>query len=419
MVVSSQGEKAAPSRESAEGGLAELRAALVAAGGPPAAEALDRLGLGELKRLLALVRREYEPLFAGRRVVCIAGPVNTGKSSLYNALIGQSSPRALVSPVPGSTRHSLVGDAEAFWVVDTPGANEMAVGREGPQGGKERHAEAMAAAAAADFLVMVFDAARGIARDEVRIYSELVGLGKPYVVALNKIDLVRRDEEAVIRAAAANLELPPEEIIPISALRHTNLNQLLLAIVRTDPQLAATLAELVPDSRWVLAQNTILSSCVAAGTANLITAPIEIPFASFVPISAIQVAMVLRLARIFGYHLGPARAKEIVVTLGSGLLGRTLFYQLANLVPVAGYILGTAVAAGTTMAVGYSVAAWFAYGEQPTGQAVRQLSERLTTALIEALKKADRRTLRRDIRAAIAAVLAQLAGERTPPGADD
>ncbi len=398
-----------------ESTLSQLGDVLNAGESDRAGEVLERLGLGELKRLLVLVSREYEPLFARRQVVCIVGPVNSGKSSLYNALITPAGSRARVSAVPGSTRRNQLGEAEAFQVVDTPGANEMAVGGEGPEAGAARHAEAMGAAAAADFLVMVFDASRGIAQDEVRIYSQLARLGKPFVVALNKMDLIGRDRHAVVEAAARNLQLPAEEIIPISALRRRNLNRLLLAIVRTDPKLLTTLAEMAPASRWSLAQNTILSACAAAGTANLMTAPIQIPFSSFVPISAIQVAMVLRLARVFGFQLGPGRAKEIVLTLGSGLLGRTLFYQLANLVPVAGYLLGTAIAAGTTMAVGFSVAAWFAYGERPTSQAVRALSERLTRALIESLKGSrDRRSLQQSIRAAAAAVLGQIAGDAVP-----
>ncbi|HOQ97213.1 MAG TPA: 50S ribosome-binding GTPase [Anaerolineae bacterium] len=379
-----------------------LREALAGDGGLQMGRVLDQLGLAELKRLLPLVRRQYAPLFAARKTVCLVGPVNTGKSSLYNALVGPTAPRAEVSPVPGTTRRALRGDAEAFWVVDTPGANEAAVGKEGQEGAAARHSQAIEAAARADFLVIVFDAARGIAQDEAYIYGELTGLGKPFVVALNKIDLVGKDEEAVLRAVAATLHLEPERIIRTSATRRINLNRLLLAILETDPEILATLAEMAPGARWALATSTILGACAAAGTANLVTAPIAIPFSSFVPISAIQVAMVLKLARVFGLKLSLARAKEIALTFGSGLLARTLFYQLVDLVPVAGYVLGTAIAAGTTMALGYSVAAWFAYGERPSSDAVKALSRRLTQLLLERLKRyPDRKALRDGIELAV------------------
>jgi GTP-binding protein Era len=374
----------------------------------------DGLGYGELKRLLPLIREQYEPILSERKTICIAGPVNTGKSSLYNALVTDPSDRARVSPVPGTTRQSQTGDASAFWVIDTPGANEMVVGAEGPQASGERRAEAINSAAVADLLVIVFDAARGVAHDEATIYRELTSLSKPAIVVLNKIDLVRSEQDAVVKAAAHNLQLAPEEIIPTSALKHTNLDRLILAIVNTDPQLLATLAEAIPQSRWLLANNTILSACGAAATANLLTSPVQVPFASFVPISAIQVAMVLRLARVFGFHLSPGRAKEILLALGSGLLGRTLFYQLVDLVPVAGYVLGTAVAAGTTAAIGYSVATWFAYGEQPSAEKVKGLSEALTQALVDGLKQApDRRAVKRSVKMAVADALAKVVGE--PP----
>ncbi len=364
------------------------------------------MGFGELKRLVALLRQQYEPLLASLKTVCIVGPVNTGKSSLYNALIGPSSPKAVVSPVPGTTRQPLRGDAEAFWVVDTPGANEVVAGAEGPQAARDRHEAAIAAAVQADLLIIVFDAARGIAEDEGRIYGELSGLGKPFVVVLNKIDLVRRGREEVVKAAAASLQLAPEQIIPTSALRRINLDRLLLAILELEPGLLATLAELAPAERWTLANNTVLGSCAAAGTANLITSPIEIPFASFVPITAIQVAMVLKLARVYGLRLSPARAKELVLTLGGAFLGRTLFYQLVDLVPVAGYALGTAVAVATTAALGYAVTAWFAYGERPSEEAMRRLSESLTRALLDSFKRfPSPASLRQGIRTAVADAL--------------
>jgi hypothetical protein len=107
---------------------------------------LDQVGLGEMKGLLALIRDQYAPLLAGRKQIALVGPVNSGKSSLYNALIAPSAPKADVSSVPGTTRTALAGDATAFWVIDTPGANEAQVGSEDSHGSVERHQAAMVAA---------------------------------------------------------------------------------------------------------------------------------------------------------------------------------------------------------------------------------------------------------------------------------
>lgn len=383
---------------------------LPAANGGRAAASLSGIvadvGFSELKRLLGIIGEQYDPLFASRRTICLVGPVNTGKSSLYNALVAAGAPEATVSAVPGTTRRSLTGNAAAFLVTDTPGANEAVVGGEGRAAGRQRHDDALASAAQADFLVMVFDAARGIAQDELAIYNELLDLGKPYVVALNKIDLVGRDRDAVVDAAAQSLQLGRHEIIATSAVRGAGLDRLLLAIVNADPQLVVTLSETLPNARWLLANRAILGASVAAGTANLMTSPVQIPFASFIPITAVQVGMVLSLARIFGLPMTARRARDVLVTFGSAILGRTLFRQLVDLVPVAGWLLGTAIAVGTTAALGYAVSTWFASGEKISREGVKEMSEVFSRTFAESFKKfPERGSLRANLQSIVVETL--------------
>ena len=348
---------------------------------------LDKVALGELKHVLALIRDQYAPLVAGRKQIALVGPVNSGKSSLYNALIVSAAPKAQVSPVPGTTRSTQTGDASVFWVIDTPGANDIDAGAAGNGAGVDRHGLALAAARQADVLVLVFDAARGIAQDEIALYHELAGLNKPYIVALNKIDLVGNQRDEVVQAAARNLHLPVERIVPVSALKGTNLNRLLLSLVETDPHLLATLAEALPNSRWLLATRTILAASVAAATANLAASPVMIPFASFIAITPIQIGMVLSLARVFGRDLTPARAKELALTFGSAILGRRIFYYLVDMVPVGGWLLGTAVAGATTMALGYGVATWFATGEKQSLAETSKLAGELSRSLVDSFRR--------------------------------
>ncbi|HST36920.1 MAG TPA: tRNA uridine-5-carboxymethylaminomethyl(34) synthesis GTPase MnmE [Allosphingosinicella sp.] len=72
-----------------------------------------------------LARPPAERLKEGIRVV-IAGPVNAGKSSLLNALIGRDA--AIVTPVPGTTRDlieaSVAFGGVPFLLVDTAGLRE-------------------------------------------------------------------------------------------------------------------------------------------------------------------------------------------------------------------------------------------------------------------------------------------------------
>ena len=61
-------------------------------------------------------------------VVVLAGPPNAGKSSLFNALLGQA--RALVTPIPGTTRDAIEavvdGRSWPLRLVDTAGLRETA-----------------------------------------------------------------------------------------------------------------------------------------------------------------------------------------------------------------------------------------------------------------------------------------------------
>lgn len=93
--------------------------------------------------LLALAQRGQRFLALARppRVV-LAGPVNAGKSTLFNALVGRD--RALVSPEAGTTRDALTAPAHfgelVVDIVDTAGEREA----EGPAAELERAGQELA-----------------------------------------------------------------------------------------------------------------------------------------------------------------------------------------------------------------------------------------------------------------------------------
>jgi GTPase len=122
--------------------------------------------------------------------VALIGAPNAGKSTLLNRLVGQK--LAIVSPKAQTTRSRLLGiatEGEAQLIfVDTPGIFEP----------RRRLDRAMVAAAwagvsDADVTVLLVDAARGIDDDTARIVERLKSARRPAVLALNKIDLVRRE----------------------------------------------------------------------------------------------------------------------------------------------------------------------------------------------------------------------------------
>ena len=379
---------------------------------------LPRLGLRDLQRVLSLVQEQYRPVFAHTPRICIVGPVNTGKSSLYNALI-TSGQAAKTSPIPGTTTVAQEGEVGLFTVVDTPGADDAEVGDEGNQAGEVRRHRALEAAERADLLIMVFDAFTGISRGALQVYQELVALGKPYVIALNKIDLVKRELRAVLDLAARTLGIARQEIIPISAKERTNLDTLLVAVVKADPHIAAAVGQALPAFREKVANQRIVSAAVAAGSVNLITSPIPIPFTSFGPLVLIQSGLVLSIARIYGYKITTRRAKELIATFGAGFGARTLFQQLVTKVPGPGWVLGTAIAVATTVAMGYAAVLWFDRGEKLTAGAAKDIMAAVTQQVVDRLKalgkkRPGRRKLRVVLQEALSDVDDVVRGAKEP-----
>ena len=123
--------------------------------------------------------------------VALIGAPNAGKSTLLNQLVGQK--LAIVTPKVQTTRSRLLGiasegDAQLIF-VDTPGIFA-------PRRRLDRAmvAAAWAGASDADVTVLLVDAAHTGADDDTRgIVERLKSAHRPAILALNKIDLVRRD----------------------------------------------------------------------------------------------------------------------------------------------------------------------------------------------------------------------------------
>ncbi len=130
-----------------------------------------------------------EPTHCG--YVALIGAPNVGKSTLLNQLVGRK--LAIVTPKVQTTRTRLLGIALAgatqLILVDTPGIFE-------PRRRLDRAmvAAAWSGAADADRIVLLVDAARPDEPDTRRIIERLQDSGRRAVLALNKVDLVRRDK---------------------------------------------------------------------------------------------------------------------------------------------------------------------------------------------------------------------------------
>jgi GTP-binding protein Era len=161
--------------------------------------------------------------------VAVIGAPNAGKSTLVNVLVGQKI--AIVSPKAQTTRSRLMGIAvhgeTQILLVDTPGIFEP----------RRRLDRAMVAAAwtgagDADLILLVVDASAPV-RDEI-----VEGLAKrehPLFLALNKIDLVRKDKLLGL-SADLTARLNPDRVFMISATEGDGVTDLKQALSQAMPE---------------------------------------------------------------------------------------------------------------------------------------------------------------------------------------
>ncbi len=166
--------------------------------------ALHGRGIGELEAALveALPEPEeegdVEDPVAPPRVALIGRP-NAGKSSLLNRLLGED--RTLVDSRPGTTRDAidvlLERDGKRYVFVDTAG-----IRRKGKVAKEASAVESLSVLAAirsierSHVVVMLCDAAEGVAEQDAKILGMAEERGRGMIVALNKMDLLTRTDAA-------------------------------------------------------------------------------------------------------------------------------------------------------------------------------------------------------------------------------
>ena len=166
-------------------------------GDPFAVSATIGRGVGEL--LDELVKRlpepepESEPEEGVIRVAVVGRP-NSGKSSFINKLLGED--RHIVSPMAGTTRDAIDTpfeiDGRKYILVDTAGLRRKYKVRENIE--FFTYLRAIRAIEGCNVAVILVDADAGLSTQDQHIISEVVKRRRAAVLAVNKWDLIEKDD---------------------------------------------------------------------------------------------------------------------------------------------------------------------------------------------------------------------------------
>ncbi|MFQ5983476.1 MAG: GTPase Era [Woeseiaceae bacterium] len=159
--------------------------------------------------------------------VAVVGRPNVGKSTLVNAIL--QAKVSIVTPKPQTTRHRILGvHTQAgcqIIFVDTPGLHRHA----SKTINRMMNRTAAGALADADLVLFVTEANRWTVEDQ-DVLDRLKKSPVPVMALMNKIDKVH-PKEALLSAISAMSERHSfDEVVPISATLHDNLDRLVKLI---------------------------------------------------------------------------------------------------------------------------------------------------------------------------------------------
>jgi len=328
-----------------------------------------------------LAATEVDDALRKHLVVAFLGSASSGKDSAIRAVFGLDFGQ--VDPIPGSTENVRVAAVDAarhLLVVNAPGFGDIRA---------EVDAAARTALEQLDLAVYVVNCEGGATIDERRDLAEIRSLGRPTLVCLNKIDLIRPDDRDVfIASTLTQLGVDTADALvtafdPLPALSENPIG--------VESVIAWIHEHLEEDGKALLfAKHTRnkVAACeaiirVAAKRAAMAGA-LPIPGADATAVTAIQVKLITDIASVFSQRID----KDLVLfILGEALAGSSKGFirwalgaaKAAGWVPggqvlnVAVGAVGATVAGATTYGVGRASVAYMQRGGKISGIELREI----------------------------------------------
>ena len=290
--------------------------------------------------------------------VAFLGSASSGKDAAIRALFGIDFGQ--VDPIPGSTEVARVAPVDPehrLMVINAPGFGDL---RASVQAEAERVLRQL------DLAVYIVNADGGASIDERTDLDRIRGLGKPTLVCINKIDLIRpKDVESFARATMVQLGITEDMVVltafdPLPALSEQpiGVEEVVTWIhERLTEQGKALLFAKNLRNKAAAAEPVLRAAARRAALAGAV----PVPGADAAAVTAVQVAMITEVAAIYSRTLD----KEVVLfIMAEALAGssRGFVGWAVKALKAAGWIPGGQALTVATSALGATIAAASTYG---------------------------------------------------------
>jgi len=383
----------------------------------------------------AQVEAMLEKLDQGHLHIAVFGRVSVGKSSILNALLGQS--RFTTSPLHGETKRPDMAawqnyEAGGVYFIDTPGINEV--------DGEAREKMAHEVATRVDLVLFVVDG--DLTDTELQALRTLATYKRPILLVLNKIDrytskdkttlidsLTQRSAglidpknivcaaaqpsaKTVIRVDENNQESETTRQLPIDVVllkerlwdvlesEGKTLSALNASLFADD--LSALVTQRVMVARKSIAEKIVRTYCVSKGVAVAFN---PIPVADLFAAIIIDAAMIVHLSKVYGLPLSRKEAQTLVVAISAQMLALVGTVWAVNIISSALKVgsagVSTVVTAGAQGAIAYYstyvvgqvaeryLAQGKAWGEGGAKRVVREILDNIDRDSVLAQAKGD------------------------------
>lgn len=335
----------------------------------------------EIQARWELAAAEVQASLSRSLSVAFLGSASSGKDSAIRALFGIDFGQ--IDPIPGSTdriRVSALDRDQRVLIVNAPGFGDVR---------QEVDAEARRVLDSLDLAIYLVNCDGGATIDERRDLDALRELGRPVLVCLNKIDLIRpHQRDDFVRATLLQLGVEPDQAVvtafdPLPALADEP-----IGVEETAAWIHRRLDE---DGKALLFAKHLRNKAAAceaiiqtAARNSALAGAVPVPGADFTAVAAIQVKLISDIAAVHGVRMDKDAAwfilGEVLAGGGKGFirwgveaLKAAGWIPGAQLAHVATAALGASLAAATTYGVGRAAMAFMASKQTLTGPQLRQV----------------------------------------------